>query len=227
MKKLLLVHGAIGAADQLIQLKEILAADFDVHLLEFDGHGEKAAIDQPFSIESFILQFESALENIGEPAHVFGYSMGGFVSLLSAANGNKNILSITTLGTKMRWSMEIASQESGNLDPELIKQKVPQFAEVLSNRHGEHWEKVLKRTSQFMSDLGEKQPIKQSAMKQISVPVQLCLADGDRMVSNEETVEVQNWITGSRFNEIPKSKHPIEQVNLMALLNAIRSFIHQ
>lgn len=227
MKKLLLVHGAIGAADQLIQLKEILETEFDVHLLEFDGHGKKASTDKPFSLENFIFQFESALESIGEPSHVFGYSMGGFVSLLSAATGNKNILTVTTLGTKMRWTPEIASQESKNLDPELIKQKVPQFAKALSKRHGDYWERVLKRTSKFMSDLGEKQPIKQSAMKQISMPVQLCLADGDRMVSKEETVEVENWIAESLFLEIPQSKHPIEQVNLMALANAIRSFIHQ
>ena len=39
MKTILLLHGAIGAADQLQPLAQVLAAHYNVHTLSFSGHG--------------------------------------------------------------------------------------------------------------------------------------------------------------------------------------------
>lgn len=225
MKKLILIHGAIGGADQLIPLKELLKNDFEVHMLEFEGHGKHSSILEPYSLENFDHQLTEALNKVGEPAHIFGYSMGGFVALLNAAEGNRNVLSVTTLGTKLKWSEDIAEKESKHLNPRVIREKVPKFAEALEKRHGEHWEDVLKRTADFMHDLGELKPIQKDLMSQMKVPVQLCLADQDNMVSVEETHQVHEWIANSKLEIIPESKHPIEQVDLMILANAIKSFV--
>lgn len=225
MKQVLLIHGAIGGADQLTPLQELLSEEFVVNLLEFEGHGMKSSIDSPFTIENFDRQLEQALSKIGGRVHVFGYSMGGFVALLHASKGIRQVASITTLGTKMRWSEEIANHEIKHLRPEIIKKKVPAFAEVLKKRHGEFWEEVLFRTADFMITLGDLQPIQPSTMERIEIPVQLCLADGDQTVSWEETQEVDHWISGGSCKEIPASQHPIEKVNLIALSDTIRSFI--
>lgn len=225
MKQLMLIHGAIGGVDQLIPLRDLLKKDFEIHLLEFDGHGQKAEINSPFSLENFDRNLAEALDNIGQPTHIFGYSMGGFIALLHAAKDPSNIASIATLGTKMKWSPEIAEQEVKHLVPERIKEKVPAFAEALFKKHGVFWEDVLKRTARFMSELGELQPIQESLMQQIKIPVQLCLGDQDSMVTEDETMEVHQWISPSRFHRIPDSKHPIEQVNLGELVKALKGFV--
>ncbi len=227
MKQLMLIHGAIGSADQMVPLKELLQDEFEVHLLAFDGHGSKSASVDPFSLESFGQQLIQKLSEIGKPTHIFGYSMGGFVALYEAAMGSENIASITTLGTKMEWDEEIAQREVRHLDPKMILSKVPKFATALEKRHGEDWEEVLSRTAAFMKELGKTQPIQESIMKTIEIPVLLCLADGDAMVSVGETHQVHQWIIDSIFETIPDSKHPIEQVNLMALADTIRSFINR
>ncbi len=49
---LLLLHGAIGASDQLQPLAEKLAGNHDVHLLDFPGHGGKEDTGD-FSIQKF------------------------------------------------------------------------------------------------------------------------------------------------------------------------------
>ncbi|MEP5071974.1 MAG: hypothetical protein ABJQ96_14955, partial [Crocinitomicaceae bacterium] len=67
MKQLMLIHGALGGADQLIPLKDLLKEDFKIHLLEFEGHGKKAAAGSSFSLESFEQQFSKALSKIDEP----------------------------------------------------------------------------------------------------------------------------------------------------------------
>ncbi|WP_420317814.1 alpha/beta fold hydrolase [Ekhidna sp.] len=226
MEKLLLIHGALGAADQMIPLKELLEKDFVVEIIEFEGHGGKSFISEDYSLDGFVSQLDQKIDN-DESVHIFGYSMGGFIALISASQGNSNIKSITTLGTKMRWSPAIAEKEAKRLNPEKIEEKVPAFANALKMRHGNQWKKVLNRTAQFMRRLGENSPMTHNRMSAIKIPVQLCLADQDSMVSVEETEEVKRWLSNSRIEKIFHSKHPMEKTNLTALSQTIRSFIEQ
>ena len=50
MKTILLLHGAIGAKDQMIPLEKMLSTDFSVFSLNFSGHGGNE-INGNFSIE--------------------------------------------------------------------------------------------------------------------------------------------------------------------------------
>ncbi|SNT18962.1 Pimeloyl-ACP methyl ester carboxylesterase [Ekhidna lutea] len=224
MNNLILIHGALGNSDQMSPLKEMLEKDFNVHLLELEGHGASSSNEKAFAIDDFVSQLDDCIDTVGN-AHIFGYSMGGFITLLSAASGNQNIQSITTLGTKMKWSPEIAEQEVKQLNPEKIKEKVPAFARALEKKHGVHWENVLNRTAAFMKTLGDEAPITKKRMSQINIPVQLCLSDQDQMVSKEESEEVNALLMNSRLHIIPESKHPIEQTNLTALAEKVRFFI--
>ena len=80
MQHLLLLHGAIGAKDQLEELEKSLQDKFIVHRINFSGHGGETFSDKPFSISLFadeVLNYLSS-QNI-EQASIFGYSMGGYV----------------------------------------------------------------------------------------------------------------------------------------------------
>ena len=224
MKQLILMHGAIGGADQLVPLQELLKDYFEVHLLEFAGHGKLASNTDDFSIDRFNSQLDQKLDEIGEPSHVFGYSMGGFIALLNAANDPGKIKSLITLGTKMEWNAEIAAREVKQLNPDVIESKVPKFAQALERRHGNYWRQMLSKTADFMLQLGEMRPMQEAVLANIKIPVKLCLADQDKMVSQEETLQVAQWIANCDFELIRDSKHPIEQVDLMVLANTIKSF---
>ena len=159
MEQLILIHGALGSAEQMKPLEVDLKNQFQTHILEFEGHGRHSNIDDAFTTATFINQLDKLTHQFSDPVHLFGYSMGGFIALLSAANGNNKIKSITTLGTKMRWSPGIAEQEIRHLSPQKIKDKVPAFATALERLHGGHWERVLIRTSDYMKKLGMETPI--------------------------------------------------------------------
>ena len=225
MNHLILIHGALGASDQLIPLGEKLEAHFDIHYLELDGHGESASFTRPFTMDHFIDQLNQLSNSLEGEIHVFGYSMGGFVALLSSSQGNSKIKSIFTLGTKLEWDPEIAKKEIRMLDPEIIEEKVPAFAKALEKRHGNNWKLVLKKTAELMSELGETQPINQQSMSRVNCPVHLCLADNDEMVNQEETQMIQGMISDCQFSILSDSKHPIEKVNLDELALEIIDFI--
>ena len=85
MKDIILLHGAIGATDQLLPLSKSLAAKgFKVHCLCFSGHGT-LAFNELFSIEQFAAELYQFIieKNLLEP-DIFGYSMGGYVALYLA-----------------------------------------------------------------------------------------------------------------------------------------------
>ena len=82
MKQIILLHGAIGAHDQLVALaNELKQQGFQPYSFSFSGHGQIPFQDN-FSIEQFALELEQfiAKNNLEQPA-VFGYSMGGYVAL--------------------------------------------------------------------------------------------------------------------------------------------------
>jgi esterase/lipase len=226
MKTLLLLHGAIGAKDQLQPLAKALQDSFDVHTLNFSGHG-----GEPFSNDFSIPQFaEEVLQYIAnhqlKNVCVFGYSMGGYVALFLANKQLHTFEKIITLATKFRWSPELALQEVKMLDPKIIEEKIPAFAKVLKERHAPNsWKVLMEQTAQMMLGLGEKQPLTAEDFQNIHTPVKLAVGNADKMVSIEETGEVANWLPNSELLILQDVPHPIEKVPIARLVEVITAFM--
>lgn len=132
---------------------------------------------------------------------------------------------IITLGTKLKWTKEISEKEILNLNPETIRQKVPKFAEVLLKMHGNQWENLLLKTAELMIGLGEKNRLTLNEYKQINNKVLLILAEHDKMVSVEETIQVCEQLPYADFFKLLNSSHPIETADLKLLIKIICDFL--
>ncbi len=226
MKTLLLLHGAIGARDQLVPLAEVLENQYEVHNINFSGHGG-SDFNGPFSIENFADEVLNYLdEKQIEKTSVFGYSMGGYVALHLVSKYPERVERILTLATKFEWSPGISQKETQMLNPEIIREKIPAFAKALQQRHHpQFWEAVLEKTSQMMLGLGKKQPLVQKDFQQIKTPVKLIIGDADKMVSLNETKEVAEWLPNAALLILPDVHHPIEKVPITLLADTIRQFL--
>lgn len=225
VKSIILLHGAIGAKDQLEPLANQLANNgFQVFSFSFSGHGKT-----PFNKAFSIIQFSCELENfiitnqLIQP-HIFGYSMGGYVALYLASQKNKLISNIITLGTKFNWTKEISEREINQLNPQTIFEKVPKFAEALKLRHGNDWELLLKRTVDMMLDLGNSNLLSPALLEQVENKAAIGLADNDAMVTIEETDFAFSCLRNAQRFTLPNTKHPIETVDVAVLTDAIISF---
>ena len=221
MKKLLLLHGAIGAKDQLDPLKKMLSKSFRVYSFSFSGHGE-SDFKKGFDIDQFTADTLSFLSsnNLAKVC-IFGYSMGGYVALNLAKNYPEKVEQIVTFGTKFKWSPAIAQKEVKMLDASIIANKVPAFAKALSVRHGTKWKALLLKTTDMMLAMGAEAPLKLSDYKNIPHNCKLMLAESDEMVTKEETLAVVNALPKASFQTIPKAKHSIEKVDLLLLSKEI------
>lgn len=225
-KNIILLHGALGAADQLEPLKQRLNdLGFKAHPFTFSGHGQ-TPFQSGFGIEQFAAELKRYIsDNQLNKPHVVGYSMGGYVALYLASQQADLIGKIVTLGTKFNWTKEIAEKESKQLDPELLIQKVPKFAESLQVRHGNEWRQLLQKTSAMMHAMGNANPLHNDLLEAIDNEVLIGIADRDAMVTLDETAQVYKRLRNSQMYMLPNTKHPIETVNLNVWVSILLAFL--
>ncbi len=214
-KPLILLHGALGSAAQLSELRAILAPDRPVFALNFPGHGGIPS-EGPFSVASF---GESVLDYLDEQqftqVDVFGYSMGGYVALWLAWKYPERVRQVITLGTKLAWSPETASGMSRMFDAEKIALKVPHFAQYLADVHAPlDWKALCRQTADFLHQLGEGHGIPQAAYAQITCPVHIGRGDADQVVSLEECNEVADLLPNGKVHVLQGVPHGIEQADV-------------
>ena len=226
MQHLLLLHGAIGSREQLLNLQKELQDEFEVHCFNFSGHGGEEMPAEDFSMQLFSRQVLSYMDDREIlNASVFGYSMGGFVALTMAEEFPSRFKAIITLGTKFRWDPDIAAREMKMLDPISIEAKVPQFANELRQRHTDkNWKKVLENTSSMLRDLGD-QHYGADHFKAVNVPVLIMLGDRDKMVTMEETVGFYRSLPNGSLCILQGTGHQVEKVDLQRIANEVRVFL--
>ncbi len=227
MQAILLLHGAIGAADQLSRLEEELTGSFAVHRLSFSGHGGSPLTAENFSMKLFATEVIEFLDKKGIASiSIFGYSMGGYVAMYLAKYHPEIINKIITLATKFNWDETIAANETKMLNAAKIEEKLPDFAAALQKRHApNNWKTVLEKTAAMLIEMGKDNPLKAGDYPTIQHPVLLMLGDRDKMVTLDETVAVYKNLPKAQLAILPNTAHPIEMVNQARLAYEIRLFL--
>ena len=222
---LLLLHGAIGSAAQLKPLAQALSGTYTVHVLDLPGHGGTEA--DAFSIPhfaDFVSRYCAAqgLEKVG----IFGYSMGGYVALYLAKQQPALVERIVTLATKFHWDPATAEKEKKMLRPEVIEEKLPDFARTLAERHAPgNWKELLAHTAVLLEGLGADPALKPEDYPALQTPVLLLLGDRDKMVTLEETLAVYRALPAAQLGVLPRTPHPIEAVEPSLLVPFIERFL--
>lgn len=221
MKDLILLHGALGSSKEFQTLQTLLKDDYKVHLLDFEGHGDRQS-SQPFSIQLFADNLATYLkEKQLTQVNVFGYSMGGYVALYLAAQGNNRLGKIATLGTKFLWNPAVAQQEVKKLNPAIIQEKVPRFANYLASIQSD-WVLNMEKTAEMMLNMGDYPPFTSEQAELVQQEVTCALGELDEMVSESETIEIQGSLPNGRFIQLDGLKHPISTIQPEILAEFVR-----
>lgn len=223
----LLLHGALGAQQQLEPLEHVLKKlGHDVYKLNFNGHGGAPFSSQTFGIESFAADLASFIQthSLVKPA-VFGYSMGGYVALWLAHQQPGLLGRIVTLGTKFDWDASSAERETRKLNPGKITEKVPAFARLLEHRHAPNdWRELLQKTATMMRALGDDPLITPPVASAVNNPTLVLLGDHDDMADRNYSGQVARWLPGGKFKLLENTPHPIEKVDLDMLAGLLADF---
>lgn len=225
MKNLILLHGALGHSDLFKYYQEKLSIYFNIYTPLFSGHGNVDLDETGITIEKYTQELAEFIEQEKlNNVHIFGHSMGGYIALYCASQNPGKINSIMTLGTKFNWTEEQALKESKMLNPDIIIEKIPKYAELLELHHGTKWKKLLPAIAKMMVSLGENPPLKGPVLAAINIPVQIMVGDQDHMVSIEESVEVFKILPNAKLAVLPDTKHSMEKVRPDLLLGVMKDF---
>lgn len=223
---LMLLHGALGAGTQFDPLRILLKDSFEVHTLDFEGHGASPLRDRPLRMAHYAENVLAYLDQRAiRTAGVFGHSLGGHVGLFLARYHPDRICGVFTLGTKFHWTPEIAEKENKLLLPEKIMEKVPQFGRLLKERHvGTGWETLLEKQREMQLHMARNNPLPDDEIKSISQSVRISIGDRDKMVTMEESIRVYRLIEKGELQVFPNTPHPLEKAPVQKLADAIIDF---
>lgn len=192
-----------------------------VHNVQLPGHGDTPlGDDAAFSIAGFVESLRNSVSAIRAAAGtdsrivVFGYSMGGYVALALEASAPGTFASIITLGTKFAWSPALALRELSRLDPNIIQEKIPRFASILSARHANAggWKLVLERTGKLLTELGDAPILNRDTLGKVRSTVTVTVGLLDDTVNLEEAIEYASFMPNATARSLADVPHPIEKV---------------
>jgi len=77
---LLLLHGVLRRWSDFVPLLPSLACRWQVHALDFRGHGRSSWVSGKYHVADYVEDALSVLESFDEPAVVYGHSLGAMVA---------------------------------------------------------------------------------------------------------------------------------------------------
>ena len=111
------------------------------------------------------------------------------------------------------------------LQPEVIEQKIPAFAETLKQRHApQDWKLVLNKTAEMLLEMGKDNPLKLEDYTSIAQSCMIMLGDKDKRVTLEESEAVAKNLPNADLKILNDTPHPIEQVNTAILAKLLTTF---
>jgi pimeloyl-ACP methyl ester carboxylesterase len=225
MSNIVLLHGALGTGEDLIPLQKALSRrGHNVFVLTFSGHG-KMDFSSSFGIKQFGVELRSFIyEKAIHQPFVFGYSMGGFVSLHLAATEPGLISGIVTLGTKFNWTPEVIAREAGNCDEKFLQEKSPPFLLQLIAKHKSHSE-LLIACGKMIAGFATEPVVTVRELQKLSIPVLLMCGNEDKMVSVSETRETSSVIPGASAAVLPFTRHQLESAPAEIIAEIMNSFM--
>lgn len=223
-ENIILLHGALGSKEQLMELSTKLNDTFNVVVFDLEGHG-KNQNKVEFDMKLFGRQIAKEMdERKIMRSHIFGFSMGGYAALQLATSDPDRVGDVICLGTKLEWSPAIAEKETSMLDKDKLQEKVPHYVDLLSKRHFD-WKGLLYNTRKMMLDLGNGAALDATDFSIITSRVLLCVGEHDNMVSIDETKKTANEIPNGNLKILKNTAHPIEKLDMLMLSQIIENFI--
>lgn len=211
---LVVLHGAAGATMlETAPLIGHLEQRFHVLALDFAGHGATDAIaDADFGIPFFadnVLALFDAFEL--DKAHLFGFSMGGYVALHFASNHPQRIDRLAVHAANLIWDEPLVEAMNARLNAESIIEKYPALTSHLETAHGD-WQQLFKRMQQMVRKLPEHTGVLE-AVASITQTALVSAVDNDDLFTLDAPLTLHRMLPNSTLAILPGTRHAFADVD--------------
>ena len=223
---LLLLPGMLGSiSTQWRHFLPALEKRYRVILVDLRGHGLSDNNANELRPERMVQDLVGLMDSLNVTHfHVAGYSIGGYLALMLALNQPRRVMSLLMHATKFYWTQETIDEMKDQLDPDVLIEKVPGYANQLAQEHGGgRWRTLVRQTADLVGYL-TKSGITEGMAKQLQVPVVVSVGDRDEMVKLPECLRLSRVVQNGSLLVLPNTRHPFGSLPLIPLLPMMQFF---
>lgn len=223
---LLLLPGMLGSIGaQWRQFIPPLEKHYRIILMDLRGHGMSDNNANELRPEQMVQDIVGLLNSLSvNRFHVAGYSIGGYLGLMLALNQPHRVHTLLMHATKFYWTQETIEQMKDQLDPDVLIEKVPGYANQLAQEHGGgRWRTLVRQTADFVGYL-TKSGITEGMVSRVQLPILVSVGDRDEMVKLPECLRLSRIVPNGGLLVLPNTKHPFGSLSLVPLLPMMQYF---
>lgn len=223
---LLLLPGLLGAiSSQWRPFLKPLSEQYQLVLVDLRGHGRSQNNAPTLNITQMVDDLTGLLDHLRiERLHIAGYSLGGYLGLLLAMNQPRRIATLLMHATKFYWTAEAAAKMQQQLDPDVMAQKVPTYADQLVKEHGgRQWRVLVRQAADLTASLVEN-GISERQLQNAQLPVLVSVGDRDELVLLPEAFRLSRALPHGELLVLPNTRHPLQTIRLVPLLPMMQAF---
>lgn len=211
---LLLLHGAAGCTQlETAALLRRMAPHYRVIALDFSGHGASDDVNAPFSAELFVDNVRAVLDHAGiDRAHVFGFSMGGYVALHFAHHHPDRVRRLAVHGATLEWNAARVRAMLDRLDADALRAERPARADQLAATHHD-WRRLFRRMRAFVQALPGRTPALLEGATAIDAPTLVSAVDRDDLFPLDAPLRLHELLPASRLAIVPGRHHALQAVD--------------
>jgi len=225
---LLLLPGMLGAiSNQWRQFIKPLSEQYRVTLMDLRGHGRSQNKTNTLSTDLLMQDIVGLLDFLQvEMLHLAGYSLGGYLGLLLALNQPRRVMTLLMHGTKFYWTPDAVAKIHQQLDPDMLAEKVPAYADQLVQEHGaRQWRMLVRQSADLVSEIYDN-GVAERVLNSVHCPVLVSVGDRDELVPVLEAQRLSRQFEEGALLVLPGVRHPLQTVPQIPLLPMMEAF-HQ
>jgi len=223
---LLLLPGLLGAiSSQWRPFLKPLSEKYRLLLVDLRGHGRSQNNAPTLAINQMLEDLTGLLDQLNiEQLHIAGYSLGGYLGLMLAINQPRRVTTLLMHATKFYWTPEAAAKMRQQLDPDVMAQKVPTYADQLVQEHGgRQWRVLVRQAAELTASLVN-DGLSERQLKNAQLPVLVSVGDRDELVILPEAFRLSRALPHGELLVLPNTHHPLQTVRLVPLLPMMQAF---
>ena len=221
---IVVLHGAAGCTQMETELlARRLSHSYRVVALDFASHGQSDSFDAiPYSPGLFVDNVSALFEHLNiQQAHVFGFSLGGFIALAFAHQNPDCVKKLAVHATNLVWDEKLVTTMLARLDHAMIKTKSRELVNYLSAMHGEdHWASLFERMKTYTIQLRDYLD-EYGDVHQVEMPTLVTAVDKDDLFTVHSPVYLYDRLPQGTLAIIPGQRHALQNVDLDQLVPLI------
>ena len=227
---LIILHGAAGCTQmETAALATRLSTSFRVYALDFTAHGKSDSLEErEFSRDLFAENVLALYQHFDlARAHLFGFSLGGFIALSLAVEYPERVNALAVHGVNLIWNQNLVDRMIARLDHEGIQEKSPALARYLSSMHGaDRWKPLFDRMKEYTQKLPS-YSAKHKGPISLDTPALVSSVHDDDLFPLDSTLYVHNELPNSKLAIIPGHRHALQNVDYDVLSRFIKRHFSQ